>query len=67
MKMEADLKTVRRFENKTQEWVAEQIGVSATTVYSQETNLDKTNFGRVKEIFDLLGYDVFVEKRKEEN
>lgn len=56
---------IRRLENKTQAWVAEQIGVPSSTIFKQESNMDTTNFARVEEIFDLLGYDIFVEKRDE--
>ena len=65
MKFKPDLRMIRRLENKTQAWVAEQVGVPASTIFKQENNMGVTNYARVEEIFDLLGYDIFVEKREE--
>lgn len=63
---EVDIRQLRRMEDKTQQWVGDRIGVPSTTIWSQEKDVNLVSFGRVKEILDLLGYDVVAIKREEE-
>ena len=61
-----DIKSVRMFEKISQEKLGFEIGTNQGRVSEIENNSDIVRFGIIKEIFQVLGYELFVKKIEED-
>lgn len=63
MKFERDIKKIRMYEGRTQEWVGDRLGVSKASISANENNQDGTSFKRVADILETLGYEIQFKKK----